>query len=387
MISAISVCGIAIATMAMIVVLSVFNGFGGIVEGMFSAFDPELKITVKEGKVFDYHTADFDKALSNEDINMFSESLEENALLTFDGKQVPVVLKGVSEDFSLMTEMEKLMIDGGFKLREDVVDYITLGAGLATSLGARPGFINPIEIFAPKRDVKVNLANPSAAFTTGYAQIGGVFSLNSPQYDEQMAIIPISLARELLNYDSEVTSLNIKLQSSASVKRVKRNIQSILGDNYLVEDRYEQQRESYRMLQIEKWVTFLILAFILLIAVFNVVGSLSMLIVEKRGDIKSLTNMGASRSMVASIFMYEGWLITFIGIVAGIVVGLTLCLLQQYFGFIRLSDTPGAYIIDSYPVIIKMTDVLVVFSVVSIIGLITVLYPINNLRKKLELNS
>lgn len=386
MISAISVCGIAIATMAMVVVLSVFNGFGGIVEGMFSAFDPDLKITIKEGKVFDYNTSSFDKVLQIEEIKMFSESLEENALLIFDGQQVPVVLKGVSEDFSLMTKMEKLMIDGTFKLREDVVDYVTLGAGLAISLGARPGFINPIEIFAPKRDVTVNLANPSTAFTPGYAQIGGVFSINSPQYDEQMAIVPISLSRELLNYDDEVTSLNIKLTPNASVKRVKKSIQEILGDSFLVEDRYEQQRESYRMLQIEKWVTFLILAFILLIAVFNVVGSLSMLIVEKKDDINSLTNMGASKTMIANIFMYEGWLITFIGIIGGIAIGLVLCLLQQHFGFIRLSDTPGAYIIDSYPVIVKFTDVLVVFSVVSLIGLITVLYPVNNLKRKLELN-
>jgi ABC-type lipoprotein release transport system permease subunit len=373
--------------MAMVVVLSVFNGFGGIVEGMFNAFDPDLKVTVKEGKVFNYHTNNFAKALLVEDINMFSESLEENALLIFDGQQVPVVLNGVSEDFNLMTEMEKLMIDGTFKLREDIVDYATLGAGLAISLGARPGFINPIEIFAPKRDVKVNLANPSSAFTTGYAQIGGVFSLNSPQYDEQMAIIPISLARELLNYENEVTSINIKLLPTASLKRVKRSIQEILGDEFLVEDRYEQQRDSYRMLQIEKWVTFLILAFILLIAVFNVVGSLSMLIVEKNDDIKSLTNMGASKSKIAYIFMYEGWLITFIGIIAGITIGLILCLLQQHFGFIRLSNTPGAYIIDSYPVIVKISDVLVVFSVVSIIGLLTVLYPVNNLKKKLLLNS
>lgn len=385
-ISAISVCGIAIATMAMVVVLSVFNGFGGIVEGMFSAFDPDLKVTVKEGKVFDYHTSSFDRALQIEEIDMFSESLEENALLTFDGQQVPVVLKGVSDDFNLMTEMEKLMIDGTFKLREDVVDYMTLGAGLAISLGARPGFINPIEIFAPKRDVKVNLANPSSAFTTGYAQIGGVFSLNSPQYDEQMAIIPISLARDLLNYENEVTSLNIKVIPATSVKRVKRNIQEILGDDFLVEDRYEQQRESYRMLQIEKWVTFLILAFILFIAVFNVVGSLSMLIVEKKDDIKSLTNMGASNSMIANIFMYEGWLITFIGIITGIVIGLILCLLQQHFGFIRLSDTPGAYIIDSYPVIVKISDLFVVFSIVSLIGILTVLYPVNNLRRKLDFN-
>lgn len=384
MISAISVCGIAIATMAMVTVLSVFNGFGGIVEGMFSAFDPDLKITVKEGKVFSYDTPAFAELLQLPAISLVSETLEENALLKFEDKQVPVVVKGVSEEFRMMTDMDRLMVDGSFRLREDVVDYVTLGTGLALSLGARPGFINPIELYAPKRDVRVNLANPSAAFTTGYAQVGGVFTLNQPQYDEQMAIIPIALARELFNYDNEVTSLDIALTAGTSVKRVKREMEQLLGDTFRVEDRYEQQRESYRMLQIEKWVTFLILAFILLIAVFNVVGSLSMLIVEKRDDIKSLQNMGASNSLVARIFLYEGWLITFIGILSGILLGLILTLLQQHFGLLRLSNIPGAYIIDAYPVIVRAADILIVFTVVSVIGLLTVLYPVNNLRKKLE---
>ena len=382
-ISAISVCGIAIATMAMVTVLSVFNGFGGIVEGMFSAFDPHLKISVKEGKVFDYHTPPFEKVLQLDGIQLVSESLEENALFKFDAQQVPVRVKGVSEEFRLMADMQRLIMDGSFRLREDVVDYTTLGAGLAIALGARPGFIDPIEIYAPKRDVRVNLANPSTAFTTGYAQIGGVFSLNQPEYDDQMAIIPIELARELFNYENEVTSLDIKLNPDASVKKLKREMAAILGERFVVEDRYEQQRASYRMLQIEKWVTFLILAFILLIAVFNVVGSLSMLIVEKRDDIRSLQNMGASNSLVSRIFLYEGWLITFIGIISGIVLGLILCLLQQHFGLLRLSNTPGAYIIDAYPVIVKVSDLLIVFAVVSVIGLLTVLYPVNNLRKQL----
>ena len=177
-ISAISVCGIAIATMAMVTVLSVFNGFGGIVEGLFSAFDPHLKITVREGKVFRYDTPEFGQLLLT-----VSESLEENALFKFEEQQVPVRVKGVSEEFRLMTDMERLMVDGTFRLQEDVVNYATLGAGLAATLGARPGFIHPIEIFAPRRDGRVNLANPSAAFTTGYAQIGGVFTLNQPEVD------------------------------------------------------------------------------------------------------------------------------------------------------------------------------------------------------------
>ena len=383
-ISAISVCGIAIATMAMVTVLSVFNGFGGRVEGLFSAFDPHLKITVREGKVFSYDTPVFDQVLQLPSILTVSESLEENALFKFEDQQVPVLVKGVPEEFRLMTDMERLMVDGSFRLQEDVVNYTTLGAGLAATLGARPGFINPVEIYAPRRDVRVNLANPSAAFTTGYAQIGGVFTLNQPEVDEQMAIIPIALARELFNYVDEVTSLDIMLTADASVKRTKKEIERLLGDDFLVEDRYEQQRESFRMLQIEKWVTFLILVFIMLIAVFNVVGSLSMLIVEKSADIRSLQHMGASKRLVARIFLYEGWLITFIGIISGMMAGLVLCLLQQHFGLLRLSNVPGAYIIDAYPVIVKFVDLLVVFVVVSLIGILTVLYPVNNLKKQLS---
>ncbi|WP_436414984.1 ABC transporter permease [Petrimonas sp.] len=383
-ISLISVCGIAIATMAMVCVLSVFNGFGGIVEGMFSAFDPDLKITPKVGKVFDYHTPEFDKALRVEGIQMVSESLEENALYKFDDRQVPVLVKGVSEEFKLMADMDKLIVEGRFRLTEDVVSYTTLGAGLSMTLGARPGFVNAIEIYAPRRDVNVNLANPSAAFTREDIQIGGVFSLNQPDVDDQMAIIPIGLARELFRYDNEVSSLDIKLLPGASVKKVKSEMEKILGNDFLVENRFEQQIESFRMLQIEKWVTFLILAFILLIAVFNVVGSLSMLIVEKTIDIKSLKNMGASNNLISRIFLYEGWLIAFFGIVSGIVVGLTLCLLQQHFGLLRLSNVPGAYVVDAYPVIVRFWDIVTVFVVVSIISLLTVFYPINNLKKNLN---
>lgn len=384
-ISLISVCGIAIATMAMVCVLSVFNGFGGIVEGMFSAFDPDLKITPKAGKVFNYDNDTFKQVLSNPSIQMFSESLEENAIYEFGDNQVPVIVKGVSQEFQIMSDMDKLMLDGNFKLSEDVVDYTVLGAGLAMSLGARSGFMDPIKIYAPKRDVRVNLANPGAAFTDVNVMIGGIFSLNQPEIDEQMAIVPINLARELFRYDSEVTSLDINLIPNASVNKVKDQIQSIIGDDYVVQNRYEQQIQSFRMLQIEKWVTFLILAFILLIAAFNLVGSLSMLIVEKENDINSLRNMGANNSLIANIFLFEGWLIAFWGIISGIIIGLVLCLLQQNFGFLRLgSDVSGVYIVDAYPVIVRLWDVAIVFVVVSLISLFTVFYPINNLKKKLN---
>lgn len=384
-ISIISVCGIVVATMAMVCVLSVFNGFGGLVADTFNAFDPDLKITPKKGKTFNYLTADFQKALKVDGVNLISESLEDNALFKYDNQQIPVLVKGVSEDFRLMTDMDKLVIDGRFNLREDVVDYATLGAGLAMSLGVRPGFVSPIEIYVPKRNEKVNLANPASAFTPGTVQIGGVFSLNQPQYDDQMAIIPIKLARELFLYnDSTVSSLDISVREGSSPSAVKKEIRRIIGNDFLVQDRFEQQAESYRMLQIEKWVTFLILAFILLIAVFNVVGSLSMLIVEKSDDIKSLQHMGASTTLVSRIFLYEGWLISLSGILIGLVLGLALCLLQQHFGLLKLSDTPGAYIVDAYPVIVKASDIAVVFLVVSAVSLLTVLYPVNNLRKRLN---
>lgn len=371
--------------MAMVCVLSVFNGFGGIVEGMFSAFDPDLKITPKAGKVFNYDNDTFKQVLSNPSIQMFSESLEENAIYEFGDNQVPVIVKGVSQEFQIMSDMDKLMLDGNFKLSEDVVDYTVLGAGLAMSLGARSGFMDPIKIYAPKRDVRVNLANPGAAFTDVNVMIGGIFSLNQPEIDEQLAIVPINLARELFRYDSEVTSLDINIIPNASVKKVKDQIQSIIGDDYVVQNRYEQQIQSFRMLQIEKWVTFLILAFILLIAAFNLVGSLSMLIVEKENDINSLRNMGANNSLIANIFLFEGWLIAFWGIISGIIIGLVLCLLQQNFGLLRLgSDVSGVYIVDAYPVIVRLWDVAIVFVVVSLISLFTVFYPINNLKKKLN---
>ena len=386
-ISIVSVCGIAVATMAMVTALSVFNGFGNLVEMTFSAFDPEIKITAAKGKVFDYHTAEFENALRNTNIDYISESLEDNVLFRYNDRQVPVLLKGVSEDFKYLTQMNKLIIDGSFKLREDVVDYATLGSGLAYTLGVRPGFVAPIEIFVPKRDVQVNLANPSAAFTQGNVQIGGVFNLNQPQFDEQMAIVPIELARMLFRYNNEVTSLDIKLKEGVSTQSVKKNIAQLIGEDYLVEDRFEQQKESYRMLQIEKWVTFFILSFILIIAAFNVVGPLSILIIEKKNDIKILKSMGAPDETIARIFLFEGWLISFSGIVIGVVLGVGLSYLQQRFGLLKLGGTPGAYVVDAYPVIVKFSDVMLTFIIVCLICMSTIIYPIRNLRNQLSLKT
>ncbi len=386
-ISLVSVCGIAVATMAMVTALSVFNGFGSLVETTFSAFDPELKITAVKGKVFDYNTANFKAALSSSDIDFISESLEDNVLFRFGERQVPVILKGVSEDFKYMTQMDKLIIDGEFLLREDVVDYATVGSGLAYTLGVRPGFKDPIEIFVPKRNVQVNLANPSAAFEQGYVQMGGVFNLNQPQFDEQMAIVPIELARTLFRYDNQVSSLDIKLKDGVSPQKIKKSISQQIGNDYLIEDRFEQQKESYQMLQIEKWVTFFILSFILIIAAFNVVGPLSILIIEKKNDIRILKSMGAPNETIAQVFLFEGWLISFSGIVIGLMSGVIISFIQQRFGILKLGGTPGAYLVDAYPVIVKFTDVLLTFIIVCIICFSTIVYPIRNLKKQLYLQT
>ncbi|WP_165023727.1 ABC transporter permease [Dysgonomonas sp. ZJ279] len=381
-ISMISVCGIAIATMALVCTLSVFNGFTNVVAKSFSSFDPELQITPAQGKVFDSTDPKILKVKQLAEISLVSESLEENALLRFEDRQDPILLKGVSSEFVNLADINKLIIDGEFMLREGDIDYSVIGAGLAMYMGTRAGFLSPLEIYIPKRNEKINLANPSTAFTRSEVYVSGVFALNQAKYDDQMLIVSIDLMRELLHYDTEVSSLDIKIKEGESLENVRHKIEGILGNDYLVKDRFEQQEDLFRMVNVEKWVTFLILAIISMIAIFNVVGSLSMLIIEKTADIKILQSMGANNKLITNIFLLEGWLITFIGGIAGLIIGIIICLLQQYFGILKLGDA-GTFVIDSYPVSVQMLDILLIFVTVNIIGFLAVLYPVNNLRKNL----
>lgn len=382
-ISSISVCGIAVATMALVCALSVFNGFTQVIAGTFSEFDPELQITPAQGKVFNPDDPKVKEAISINEIDFVSQSLEENALIKHGDRQEPIVLKGVSSRFIDLANVDHLIIDGNFILREGDVDNGVIGVGLAMFIGARANFVDPIEIYVPKRNVRINPANPTTAFDRTDVFISGVFALNQSKYDDQMLIVSIDLARELLRYDNEVSSLDIKLKDAATVNAVRNQIVSILGDEYLVKDRFEQQEDLYRMVNIEKWVTFLIMGIILLIAIFNVVGSLSILIVEKNDDIAILRNMGASNKLITRIFMLEGLLINFVGAMSGLLIGLILCLAQQYFGLIKLGSNPGAFVIDSYPVVVQALDILLIFVAVSVIGFLAVIYPVNSLRKRL----
>jgi len=382
-ISIISVCGITVATLAMVCALSIFNGFTGLVADSFSLIDPDLQITPASGKVFDPTDSLIRQIKEFPEISAVSESIEENALGSYGERQEPLFIKGVSNSFSKTADIDKLMMDGRFSLREGDVDFCVAGVGVAMKLGLRADNITPLEIFSPKRDVKVNLANPSTAFTRVYTYPAGVFSLRQAKYDDQMVIISLDLARELFRYETEVTTLDIKLVDPKAVDNVKKKIQSALGDDYIVKNRFEQQADSFRMVSIEKWVTFLILSFILVIAVFNIVGSLSMLILDKHEDIMILRNMGANNKLITNIFLIEGWLISITGAMVGLILGISLCLIQIHFEVLKLGQTPGAFIIDAYPVKILMSDIFFIFITVCSIGFLVVLYPVNNLRKKL----
>jgi len=379
----ISVCGITVATMALVCALSVFNGFTDVVAKTFSAFDPELQIVPAQGKVFDSTNEKIKQIKKLPEIAFTAEELEENALIKFADRQEPIILKGVSPEFEHLASIDKLIIDGHFSLREDDIDNGVIGAGLAMFLGVRAGFLDPVELYVPKRNERINLANPATAFTQSEAYISGVFALNQQKYDDQMLIVSIDLARELLRYENEISSLDIKIKDGASVDKVHSEIKSILGNDFIVKNRFEQQEELYRMVNIEKWVTFLILSIILLIAVFNIVGSLTMLIIEKDEDIRILKSLGGNNKFITKIFLFEGWLITLVGAFAGLVLGLVICLLQQHFGLLKLGSTPGAFVIDAYPVSVQFLDIVLIFVTVNLIGFLAVLYPINNLRKRL----
>lgn len=381
-ISIVAVCGVAVATMATVCSMSVLNGFRGLATEMFSAFDPELKITPVKGKVFDPNTIMFQEISSLPEIDLIVESLEDNVMINYRGRQGLAILKGVSDNFVSLTNFKSTLVDGDTILKNDINNFALLGSGIAGSIGGvNTGFVFPMEIDAPKRNVKVNLSNPITSVNREYAYIGGIFSVNQVVYDDNYIIVPIELARDLFDYQKEVSALEIKLKAGASVKEVQAKIQKISGGDFYVKDRYQQQEDTFKMINIEKWVTFLILSFILLIAAFNVIGSLSMLIIDKQADVITLRNLGADNHLISRIFLFEGWLISASGAVAGIGLGVLLCLGQQHFGWLRLG-TGDNFSITAYPVIVSSSDLLFVLVTVLTIGFFSVLYPVRYLAKK-----
>ena len=380
-ISLVAVCGVAIATLATVCTMSVFNGFQGMVFEMFSSFDPDLKITPAKGKVFDPTTDVFLEIKSFPEIDIVSETLEDNILLKYKERQVPAVMKGVSDNFETLTQINDILFDGEFILKDEVNNFATLGIGIASNLGVSANSVLPLDIYAPKRNAPVNLSNPISSFSIDHAYIGALFMISQPVYDDNYMIVSIDFTRELFDYEKEVSALEIKLKDKVNIKSVQKKIQQIIGEDYIVKDLFQQQEAAFKMMSIEKWVTFLMLCFILLIATFNVIGSLSMLIVEKQADIITLRNLGADNKLISRIFLFEGWMISALGAIIGIFFGVLICLGQQYFGWLQLGGS-GAFAVDAYPVQIEIRDLILVLATVLFIGFLAALYPVLYLSKK-----
>ena len=377
-ITTISSIAVGVVTAAMICVMSVMNGFGTMVEQMFSQFDPDIRITAQNGKSFHLSPETKDQLLALPEVNLLSESIEETALIYFEDKQTPVQLMGVDSVFDSLTDIDNIITDGHFEVYDGAFDRAVLGQLLAWKIGIGARFIHGIQVYAPKRNSKVNMLRPDANFNTETCFIAGIFAVNQQKYDENTIIVDIDFTRRLLEYDStEMTALMVSTQGN--IKQAKRAIAQVMGEGYNIHDRYEQQKDFFRILRVEKLLTSLLLAFILLIATFNGIGALSMLIIDKKNDIRILSHLGANEQLIKRIFLFEGWLVNAIGAIGGVVVGLTICLLQEHFGLLKLGNGVE-YVISAYPVAVQGLDILLVIGIVWILSLISVWIPVRRIK-------
>ena len=379
-ISGISCLAVAVVTAAMICVLSVMNGFGEAIEQMFSQLDPELRITPASGKVLRLDDERVQALYSMPEIAVIAPTIEQTALVEFRGRQVPAQLKGVDTTYQQLTDIDSIIIDGNYAVWDGAFERCVMGVGLANTIGIGAHFISPVHIYAPKRVGKVNMLRPDENFHSKGIFIAGVFAVNQTQYDDTYMLISLPLAQELFEYDeTQATALELKLQSGASVKKVQKTIRATLGEEYIVLNRYEQQEDFYRIQMIEKWLTALLLVFILLIASFNIISSLSMLILDKQDDIRLLHTLGADGQMIRRIFLYEGWLISASGAVIGTLLGVVICAVQQYFGLLKIGNGTS-YVLSAYPVDVQLPDVLLVLVVVLMLGALAAWIPARKVK-------
>lgn len=369
----ISVIGVATGTMALIIVLSFFNGFEGLIKSVFNTFDPDLKITVKEGKVFDSQNPLIDSIKTLNYVDVVCPTLEENVLLEYDERMHPAVIKGIPAEFALMSGVDTMMIEGEYTLKKGDMNYAVLGAGVSYYLSVGLNFLDPIFVYVPKRSGRISL-NPSKAFNKKYIFPKGIFQIQQ-EIDSKYMLVNMEFARQLLSYSTEVTAIEIKLKKGANLDKAQYEISNLIGDKFIVKNQFQQHEVLYRVMKSEKFAIFLILTFILIVASFNIIGSISMLIIDKKEDIKTLRSLGLDKSKLQKIFLFEGWMISIGGAFAGLVIGLTFCWLQQTFRFIKLSEM-GTFLIDYYPVEMRFFDVVAVFATVVIIGLVASWYPV-----------
>lgn len=383
-VSGVSAAAVGVVTAAMVCVLSVMNGFGALVEHMFSEFDPEIRITAAEGKSFQLDTLPVQQALALPFVQATSEVLEEMALVRYKDHQQPARVMGVDSVFQQITHIDTIITDGYFSVFDGAFDRCVMGRGLATQIGVNAHFVGAVHLYAPKRLERVNMLRPDEAFLHEKAFMAGTFAVNQTSYDDQLLLVSLPLARRLFQYDTlTVTALELQLNPKGhfSARQMKAQLRECLGEGYVVADRYEQQSDFFRILKIEKLLTALLLAFILLIACFNVIGSLSMLIIDKQDDICILRHLGATPQIIRRIFLCEGWFIIVLGAVLGLVIGLTICLLQQHLGLLKLGSGTD-YVISAYPVLVQAVDVLAVAVIVLGMGFLAAWYATRALRSK-----
>jgi lipoprotein-releasing system permease protein len=378
-ISAVSVAGVTVGTMALIIILSVFNGLEKMVMAIFNTVDPDIKITAAEGKTFIADTSRLKLLANVNGVSCYSLSLEENALLKYGERQCIATIKGIDDSYVMVTNIDSSMFDGEFILRSDKGRlYAIPGAGVAQYLGLRVNFIAPLNIFVPRRTGNTSL-NAENSFNKKYIFPSGIFQVEK-EYDSKYVYVPIEFARELTEIEEGVSSIEIKFTGGTDPGSVQKNIGKIFGKGFIVQNRYEQQEIFYKVMRSERLAIFFILTLILIIASFNIIGSLTMLIIEKERDIEILKSLGADNNLIRKIFIFEGWLISIIGAVAGIILGFVICWLQQTYGLVKLQG--NSLIMDTYPVVMKLKDFFVVSGTVLLIGYWAAWYPVRFLTKK-----
>ena len=379
-VSGVSAAAVAVVTAAMVCVLSVMNGFGSLVEQMFSEFDPVLMVTCAEGQTFRTDTLPVQQLYRLDGIATVSEQLEQTALVRYKEHQLPARVMGVDSLFTATAHIDSIISDGYYSVWDGAFDRCVLGRGLASQIGINAHFTGALHLYAPERTGRINMLRPDLSLRHEHAFIAGTFAVNQLEYDDQLMLVSLPLARRLFDYDScTVSALRIQPVEGMKTKRVKAQIIKTLGKGYRVQDRYEQQADFFRILRIEKLLTMLLMVFILLIASFNIIGSLSMLIIDKSEDIRILSHLGADEETIRRLFRWEGWMISSLGAIGGLIIGVLVCLGQQHFGWLKLGDGTD-YVISAYPVEVQAADIVLVAAIVLALGLVAAWYPTRKLK-------
>ena len=384
-ISSISVIGVAVATMALVIVLSVFNGFHDLVASLFTSFDPQLKVVPVEGKTAPADDPILTKIRLLPQVDVATETVEDQALAIYNDHQAMVKIKGVDDNFAELSHITDILYgDGAFSLHAANLEYGTVGIRLAQNLGIGAQWDGFLKIYAPKKEGQLDMTNPGDGFVVDSLNSPGVlFAVKQAKYDKNYIITSISFARNLFGQQGMLSDLELRLKPGSNLDAVKAEMQQIAGNKYKVLDRFEQQEDTFKIMSIEKMIAYIFLTFILVVACFNIIGSLSMLIIDKKNDVVTLRNLGANDKQITRVFLFEGRMIAVIGAVIGIGLGLLLCFLQQQYGFVRLGDSEGSFIVDAYPVSVHYSDVAIIFVTVIAVGWLAVWYPVRALSKRL----